>query len=225
MPGLIYIALGDPLQKRNYYRTGWLRFREDADMTAVMAELSEKKVSSSFLRLRTSRSNVLLVQIEGFKLHVAHNIRPFVNKIRCAPEVASRPDKLAKDLQNVKLLATILEDQAAELRAFKPPPASASVPAGSGDQNGTAGPGEEGVVNSNGKAEEQDAEMTAPDEGGGATVEEEEEPKERGSDAVERRIEKFISDMRDQGLVDVNDEKVFKEKKVGSGAFFFFASK
>lgn len=45
MPGLIYIALGDPLQKRNYYRTGWLRFREDADMTAVMAELSEKKVT------------------------------------------------------------------------------------------------------------------------------------------------------------------------------------
>jgi hypothetical protein len=147
-----------------------------------------------------------------------------VNKIRYAPEVASRPDRLAKDLQNVKLLATILEDQAAELRAFKPPPASVSVPAGSSDQNGTAGPGEEGVVNGNPKAEEQDAEMTAPDqEGGGATVEEEEEPKERGSDAVERRIEKFISDMRDQGLVDVNDEKAFKEKKVGSGAFFFLS--
>jgi hypothetical protein len=165
-----------------------------------------------------------VVQIEGFKLHVAHNVRPFVNKIRYAPEVASRPDRLAKDLQNVKLLATILEDQAAELRAFKPPLPSASVPAGSSDQDGTAGPGEEGAVSSNGnaKAEEQDAEMIAPDqEGGGATVEEEEEPKERGSDAVERRIEKFISDMRDQGLVDVNDEKAFKEKKVGSVAFFF----
>lgn len=146
-----------------------------------------------------------------------------MNKIRYAPEVASRPDRLAKDLQNVKLLATILEDQAAELRAFKPPPASA--PAGSSDQNGAAGSGEEGAVNGNPKAEEQDAEMTAPDqEGGGATVEEEEEPKERGSDAVERRIEKFISDMRDQGLVDVNDEKAFKEKKVGSRAFFLPAS-
>ena len=111
------------------------------------------------------------------------------------------------------------------MRAFKPPPTSASVPAGSGDQDGTAGPGEEGVVSSNGnaKAGEQDAEMTAPDqEGGGAPVEEEEEPKERGSDAVERRIEKLISDMRDQGLVDVNDEKAFKEKKVGFVVFFFY---
>jgi SERRATE/Ars2, N-terminal domain len=44
IPGYMYLALGDPLQKRNYYRAGWLRFRDDADMSAVMAELSEKKV-------------------------------------------------------------------------------------------------------------------------------------------------------------------------------------
>lgn len=44
IPGYIYLALGDPLQKRNYYRAGWLRFQDDADMAAVIAELSEKKV-------------------------------------------------------------------------------------------------------------------------------------------------------------------------------------
>ena len=147
-----------------------------------------------------------------------------MNKIRYAPEVACRPDRLAKDLQNVKLLATILEEQAAELRAFKPPPpASASVPAGLSNQDGAGGAGEEGVVSSNGtaKPEEQDAEMAAPDRGP-TTEEEEEEPKERGSDAVERRIEKLISDMRDQGLVDVNDEKAFQEKKVGFVVFLIF---
>jgi hypothetical protein len=45
----MYLALGDPLQKRNYYRAGWLRFRDDADMLAVMSELSEKKVCCRFL--------------------------------------------------------------------------------------------------------------------------------------------------------------------------------
>jgi hypothetical protein len=40
----MYLALGDPLQKRNFYRAGWLRFTDDADMTHIMAELSEKKV-------------------------------------------------------------------------------------------------------------------------------------------------------------------------------------
>ena len=42
--GFVYLALGDPLQKRNFYRAGWLRFRDDADMSLVMTELSEKKV-------------------------------------------------------------------------------------------------------------------------------------------------------------------------------------
>lgn len=40
------------------------------------------------------------------------------------------------------------------------------------------------------------------------------ESKENGSDAVERRIEKIMFDMRDHGLIDVNDEKAYEEKKV-----------
>lgn len=48
MPGFKYLALGDPMQKRNYYRAGWIRFNNDADMSAVMTELSEKKVCFLF---------------------------------------------------------------------------------------------------------------------------------------------------------------------------------
>lgn len=191
IPGFIYLALGDPLQKRNYYRAGWLRFQDDADMSAVMSELSEKKVcvfSYTNYMAETQHCN----QIEGFKLHVTHNLRPFVNKIRYAPEVASRPDRLAKDLENAKVLATILEDQAAKLRAAKIVPLKAPAV----KQDG------EGV-----KAEGSDADMTAPED-------EDPEPKEPGSNAVERRIEKVMSDMRDQGLVDINDERVYEEKKV-----------
>ena len=44
MPGYVYLALGDPLQKRNFYRAGWLKFRDDADMALIMKELNEKKV-------------------------------------------------------------------------------------------------------------------------------------------------------------------------------------
>jgi hypothetical protein len=44
----MYLALGDPLQKRNFYRAGWLRFKDDADMAYIMAELSEKKVLKYF---------------------------------------------------------------------------------------------------------------------------------------------------------------------------------
>jgi uncharacterized protein YdhG (YjbR/CyaY superfamily) len=40
------------------------------------------------------------------------------------------------------------------------------------------------------------------------------EPKESGTDAVERRIEKVMAEMRDQSLIDINDEKTYHEKKV-----------
>ena len=47
----------------------------------------------------------LLRQIEGFKLRLIHNIEPFTSRIRYAPEVASRPDRPAKDLATAKTLA------------------------------------------------------------------------------------------------------------------------
>ncbi|KAG6828765.1 hypothetical protein H0H92_006844 [Tricholoma furcatifolium] len=176
IPGYVYLALGDPLQKRNYYRAGWLKFNDDADMPAVLTELGEKK-------------------IEGFKLHVSHSQRPFVNRVRWAPEVASRPERIRKDLANAKTLAAILEQQAATLRQFKP---------------STAGHKTEGEAGQEG---EDDSKMTASD----ADVEEEEpEPKENGSEAVEQRIEKLMSDMRDLGLIDENNEKVYEDKKVGA---------
>ncbi|KAJ7727954.1 hypothetical protein B0H16DRAFT_1383253 [Mycena metata] len=168
VPGFIYIALGDPLQKRNYYRAGWLRFRDDADMGAVLAELSEKK-------------------IEGFKLHITHNVKPFTNRIRYAPEVSSRPDRMEKDLANAKALAAKLEGDAAELQRLK-----------TGAESTKGGETAEG--------EDVSMEVVDGEEG-------DLEPRDRGSEAVERRIEKVLADMRQQGLVDVNDEKAYEVKK------------
>ena len=126
-------------------------------------------------------------------MHVTHNLRPFVNKIRYAPEVASRPERLERDLQNVKVLAGMLEQQAANLRALK---LSDLKPSSTAKQDGD-----------DAKPAQNDADMAAPEE-------EDPEPKENGSDAVERRVEKVLSDLREQGLVDVNDEKTYEEKKV-----------
>ncbi|KAG5640931.1 hypothetical protein DXG03_006609, partial [Asterophora parasitica] len=171
IPGYVYLALGDPMQKRNYYRAGWMKFRDDADMPAVLSELSDKK-------------------IEGFKLHVTHNQRPFVNRIRYAPEVASKPDRIQKDLEAIKLLATVLEKEAAKLRQYKP----SVVP-----------------------PKDEDAQADGPEDTRMAPLinetEEEPEPKENGSEAVERRIEKVLSDMRNLGQIDENDGRVYEEKK------------
>ncbi|KAF9815549.1 hypothetical protein IEO21_04549 [Rhodonia placenta] len=172
IPGFVYLALGDPLQKRNYYRAGWLKFREDTDMPSVVAELSEKK-------------------IEGFKLHVAHITKPFTGRVRYAPEVASKPDRLRKDLENAKTLAALLEDEYEKLRKMKVEKT---------DVNGTS--------NAIG-AENPDTVMTDATD----AEEDDPEPRERGSEAVERRVEKIMADLRDQGLVDASDEKALEAKK------------
>lgn len=133
------------------------------------------------------------MQIEGFKLHVTHNTRPFTTKIRFAPEVASRAERLAMDLENAKILASRLEEQAAKLRVFTPSVLSAEKANGDvhtpSETNGDPG-------------------MASPED-------DEPETKERGSEAVERRIEKLMTDLRDQGLIDINDEKIYQSKKVG----------
>ncbi|KAI0269296.1 hypothetical protein BC834DRAFT_951531 [Gloeopeniophorella convolvens] len=100
IPGFVYLALGDPLQKRNFYRAGWLKFHEDADINIIMSELSERK-------------------IDGFKLHVLHNKQPFKNRVRYAPEVASRPDILEKDLDRARTLLSHLEAEYHALRRIR----------------------------------------------------------------------------------------------------------
>jgi hypothetical protein len=125
-----------------------------------------------------------------------------VNRIRYAPEVASRPDRLVKDLANAKTLATLLEDEAAKLRGVKLPLPLPAVT--NGDDAGV-------------KKEDTDATMAAPHD-----EDEEPEPKEQGSDAVERRIEKIMANLREQGFIDVNDDKAYEEKKVCSWCSDFY---
>ncbi|KAI1789040.1 hypothetical protein LXA43DRAFT_1023033 [Ganoderma leucocontextum] len=175
IPGFVYLALGDPLQKRNYYRAGWLKFTEEADMPSVMTELSEKK-------------------IEGFKLHVAHITKPFVTRTRHTPDVASKPDRLVKDLENAKRLAAILEEEYMNLR-------KARIDM---KQNGDAS------ADANGENEvpNEDAPM-----GDAADAEDDPEPREMGSEAVERHIEKVMADLQEQGAVDTSDEKALEAKR------------
>ncbi|TFK99084.1 hypothetical protein BDV98DRAFT_532986 [Pterulicium gracile] len=170
VPGFMYLALGDPLQKRNFYRAGWIRLADDTDMSFAMTELAEKK-------------------IEGFKLHVSNTTRPFVNKIRYAPEVASKPERLEKDLANVKALTSLLEEQAAALR--KP-----SKNGENSEQNGQNG----------------DVQMSPPPEKN--ETDQQEEQKESGIEAIERRVEKLMADLAEKHLLDTSNDESLQLKKL-----------
>jgi len=206
VPGFVYLALGDPLQKRNYYRAGWIKFKEDADMPAVLAELGEKKVRNMFRRSAQECAPNSPHQIEGFKLHLSHNLKPFTNRIRYAPEVASRPDRLTKDLANAKTLASLLEDEHDRIR--RPPPRDDALPQGGAlDPGAQPGPAQDTLMTDD--SLDQDPEEDAP--------------KSRGSEAVERRIEKVISELRESGAVDVMNEREFEARKVRFHQLSIFA--
>ncbi|KAI0313252.1 hypothetical protein OF83DRAFT_1165659 [Amylostereum chailletii] len=169
IPGFMYIALTDPMQKKNFYRSAWIRFRDDADMSAVMSEMGDKK-------------------IEGFKLHTIHVTTPLRSKIRTTPEAVSRPDRVEKDLANIKVLANILETEYLNVRRLPEKP------------NDAPADWEKTQIESDILLEE----VNDP---------EDPEPKERGTDAVERRIEKLVDELKSSGRIPTDSEKEFNYKK------------
>ena len=50
---------------------------------------------------------------------MTHSTKPFVNKIRQTPEVANKPERIAKDLEQVKALVKLLEAEYDQVRVYK----------------------------------------------------------------------------------------------------------
>ena len=100
-----------------------------------------------------------------------------------------------KDLENAKKLAAILEEEYMNLRK-----ARIDV-----KQNGDAS------ADANGETEvpNEDAAM-----GDVVDADDDPEPREMGSEAVERHIEKVMADLQEQGAVDTSDEKALEAKRV-----------
>ncbi|KAF8583949.1 hypothetical protein K439DRAFT_1347268 [Ramaria rubella] len=173
VPGFVHLALGDPLQKRHYYRAGWMKFKDDADMMKVIAQVGEKK-------------------IEGFKLHVNHLARPYYARLRQAPEVASSPQRVEKDLQQIKQLALLLEDEYTTLRRMKTgapePKIEDSKSHGKDGEQADVPMTENNDLTTNGTIKHESVDSDN----------EVEQFSERGSEIVERRIEKLVAELQTQ---------------------------
>ncbi len=100
-----------------------------------------------------------------------------------------------KDLENAKRLAAILEEEYINLR-------KARIGVKLNGDASADGNGETEVPN-------EDATM-----GDVADPDDDPEPREMGSEAVERHIEKVMADLQEQGAVDTSDEKALEAKRV-----------
>ncbi|KZT62144.1 hypothetical protein CALCODRAFT_490328 [Calocera cornea HHB12733] len=88
--GFIYLALGDPQPKKSFYRPGWVKYNDEADMSVAVTHFSSQR-------------------IDGFTMHVVHNTQPYPSRVRVAPPISNKPDRMRLDLQNIKELAGVLE--------------------------------------------------------------------------------------------------------------------
>ena len=112
---------------------------------------------------------------------------------------------MEKDLANVKALAIILENEYSQLRTAKIPPAGAAI---------VLPPSENAAENAE-KTEPTDGDVKMEEEQQPPADEEPEpEPRESGSAAVERRVEQLLSDLRESGALDGDNEKALEAKKV-----------
>ena len=118
-------------------------------------------------------------------MHVTHTTRPFNTRIRVAPEVASRPERIQRDLVQIKKLASVLEEDAAFLRRFKPNEVQRVT--GSQQQMET---------------ERKDESLTSPTEGAIVSsdqeIENESDPPEPPSEAIERRVEYLTAESQNR---------------------------
>ncbi|KAF8338984.1 uncharacterized protein EI90DRAFT_3039954 [Cantharellus anzutake] len=182
IPGFLHLGLGDTMQKKNYYRAGWIRFMDETEMSSTVEKLSEAK-------------------IEGFKLHVTHSTRPFRSRARRTPESASEPERIEKDLANVKKLAAVLEDEAYHLQTL---PEKLPEPRNLKQSNGGELPDDSDAVITG------DAEPAADSE---MTVEPTREPKDRGTEALNKRLEKLLSDLNEKHKDEGSSEGTLRVKK------------
>lgn len=71
------------------------------------------------------------------------------------------------------------------------------------------------IADANGTSQPADVSMTNVD----GESQDDAEPQERGSDAVERRIEKIMADLREQNVLDFSDEKAVEARRVRVRSF------
>lgn len=118
MAGFDYLALSEPIQNKRWHRVGWVAFKNASDIPAAMSVLCESTVSLAMScdeRGRLSHSTSL-AQLADFTLHMAPLDKLFTVRIKAAPGVMNTVERLRKDLDQIRRVATGFEKDEGDSR-------------------------------------------------------------------------------------------------------------
>ncbi|KZO94909.1 hypothetical protein CALVIDRAFT_565311 [Calocera viscosa TUFC12733] len=182
--GFIYLALGDPQPKKSFYRPGWVKYNDEADMAAAVAHFSSQR-------------------IDGFTMHVVHNTQPYPSRVRVAPPISNKPERMRLDLQNIKEFSGVLETEweatKAKLKADRREAKKKAAEAVAAER-------QEGDVNMD---DEPKKEETVKEE---EELEVEDEEPFRGTEKVEKRFEMLVQQLREKAQEKAGDGELDQEE-------------
>lgn len=127
--------------------------------------------------------------------------------MRYAPDVGSRPERIAKDLEQAKKLALVLEEEYERVRTFKPEKA----PPKDG-KDGVESAADPGSDQQNGKSDSVPDVRTDGDVLMAESYAEDDAPREKGTEAIDRRLKKIFEELPEPAN-DI-DSRAQKLKKV-----------
>ncbi|KIM25618.1 hypothetical protein M408DRAFT_331147 [Serendipita vermifera MAFF 305830] len=101
LTGVVSLAVGEPVARRNYYRSAWIEFGTEKEARDAMDKLAGQEV-------------------DNFRLQVTMIRSPLIARIKRTSVLVSTEKRLAEDLKTMKKLVDLLEKEADMLANYKP---------------------------------------------------------------------------------------------------------
>lgn len=120
LPGYVSLALGEPVARRQYYRSAWIEFDSPAHARNAMDKLSNEDVRGPLQFNHDSMKSQHCKKIESFRLHVTLITSPLISKLKRTSILASVEERMEEDLETIKRLAVTLEKEADMLHKYEP---------------------------------------------------------------------------------------------------------
>jgi hypothetical protein len=117
LTGVVSLALGEPVARRNYYRSAWIEFGTEKEARDAMEQLSGQDVSMDGV---VEHCMTFVIQVDNFKLQVTMIRSPLIAKIKRTSVLVSADTRLAKDLDIMRKLVNLLEKETDMLVNYKP---------------------------------------------------------------------------------------------------------
>jgi hypothetical protein len=113
----VSLAVGEPVARRNYYRSAWIEFSTEREAREAMDKLAGQEVGRIEVRCDACSRQL---QVDNFRLQVTMIRSPLIARIKRTSVLVSAEKRLAEDLETMKRMVDMLEKETDMLANYRP---------------------------------------------------------------------------------------------------------